>query len=184
MISATRREHSLSLWPAGREQAGTLLLFSVLFLAVTGEAQLSQGQSQAPSTLAFTVVSTTDFEVGGQPQITISRLGSQARSEDGEAFYSLVTNKGKPKDITASLDQALPSGLALEVHVEAPESERGKGATSTGWTALGTDDRAVVQFVQKVDDARVPITYRARASADLNPGTRTFTVNYTISAAN
>lgn len=148
-------------------------------LCAPARAQSVRGQS----TLAFTVAETTDFEVEGAPQVTISGLDSWTESADGAASYSLVTNKGTPKDITISLDQAPPPGLAFEAYVEAPASN-GRGATSAGWTALDTDEQVVVQNVQKVNDSGVPISYRARASAETAPDTYVLTVNYTISAAN
>lgn len=135
---------------------------------------------RSQSTLAFKVAGITAFDVEGAPQITVQRPGSWTESGAGTASYSLVTNTGTLRDITASLDQAPPTGFDFEALVEAPGSE----GTSAGWTALRTDDRVVVQGFQASVDVTEPISYRARASAETVPDTYVFTVTYTISAAN
>lgn len=135
---------------------------------------------QAGQTLNFTVQKKTSFEVHGAPSLSLSRLGVP---KERAAAYSIQTNTGKPRDIRASLDQAVPSGLTLEAYVDAPESQ-GRGATSTGWTTLSPEEQVVVEFIQRTNDENVPITYRAEATTAASPGSYVFTVTYTITSAN
>lgn len=125
------------------------------------------------------VQESTSLTVEGSPTVTLPSLGETAETPSGAAAYSVITNTGAPKEIHASLDQALPSGLSLQAEVSAPES-KGRGATSSGWTSLSTGEAVVVQGVQKADDSGVPIAYRASATAEVAPDTYSLTVTYTI----
>ena len=157
------------------------LLFALVLGGVCPEAYGQSGRSG--QTLAFTLEESTTFAVQGAPSLTLSSVGVQEETDEGEATYALVTNTGKPKNIQASLDQSVPEGLTFEAYVDPPASN-GSGATSAGWTSLSTDGEVVVSGVQKVDDEGVPITYRAATTTDVDPGSYVFTVTYTITDAN
>ncbi len=158
-----------------------LVVFALAFvLAFGGEPLRAQAQSpRAERTLDLQITQNTTFEVRGTPEISIPELGQAVETPAGTATYALTTNTGKPKEIQASLDEALPTGLSLEAKVDAP-ALRGRGATSTGWTPLSTEERRVVFDIQKAEDSGVPIAYRAAASAAVVPDTYTLTVTYTI----
>lgn len=134
---------------------------------------------RAERTARLQIRPSTSLSIQGSPEITLPAPGLVVETPDGAATYRLVTNTGEPKEIRASLDEALPPGLDLEVEVAAPESQ-GRGATSAGWKALGTGPVRVVSSIQKSSDSSVPITYRAEATAQVAPNKYSFTVTYTI----
>lgn len=147
-----------------------------------GSAAYAQS-GRAGQTLDFTVQKSTSLDVHGEPSLSLAQLGVPKETDDGAAAYTIQTNTGKPRDIRASLDQAVPEGLTLEAYVDAPESN-GNTVSSTGWTTLSPDAQVVVERIQKADDENVPITYRATATPGASPGSYVFTVTYTISSAN
>ena len=85
--------------------------------------------------------------------------------------YAISTNESNQK-ITASLDQAMPSGVQLEVSLVAPG-----GAASAGNVALGTASADVVTGISSTAASSLPITYRLSATpiAQVSPSTRTIT---------
>jgi len=86
--------------------------------------------------------------------------------------YAITTNEANQK-IAASLDQALPSGVTLEVALAAPG-----GATSAGNVALSTAASDVVTGISSVAASSLPITYRLSATAQAQmsmPEARTVT---------
>jgi len=72
--------------------------------------------------------------------------------------YAITTNELNQK-ITASLDQALPAGVTLEVALAAPD-----GATSAGSVALTTAGADVVTGISRTVASSLPITYRLSAT--------------------
>ena len=86
--------------------------------------------------------------------------------------YAITTNEANQK-IAASLDQALPSGVTLEVALAAPG-----GATSAGNVALSTAASDVVTGISSVAASSLPITDRLSATAQAQmsmPEARTVT---------
>ena len=139
-----------------------------------------QAQSpRAERTLDLQIRQSTTLEVQGAPKISIPELGQAAETPGDVATYALTTNTDKAKEIRAALDDDPPTGLSLEVKVEAP-ALKGNGATSTGWTPLSTEEKKVLSGIRKVADSGVPVAYRATASAVVAPDTYTLTVTYTI----
>lgn len=86
--------------------------------------------------------------------------------------YAVTTNESNKK-ISASVDQALPAGVLLEVTLDAPD-----GASSAGAVALNTAAADVVTGISSISASSLPITYRLSATADVQmnaPQTRTIT---------
>jgi len=165
------------LWLPNRRAWGGVALLALL-LGGTG----CPGHAQSPRTertLDLQIKQSTTLEVQGVPEISIPELGQAAETPEDAATYALTTNTGQPKEIQAVLGDDPPAGLSIEVKVDAPTS-KGKGATSTGWTLLSTEEEQVVSGIEKVDDSGVSIAYRATASAVVVPDTYTLTVTYTI----
>jgi hypothetical protein len=167
-----------------RPQAASLLWLAGAVCAAGAAPSSAQAQSpRAERTVRLQIRPNTTLRVQGTPALTLSGPGQPAETPDGAATYALTTNTGAPKEIRASLDEALPPGLSLEVKVGAPES-RGRGATSDGWTALRPSATRVVHDIQKSSDSGVPITYRAVATAQAAPEDYRVTVTYTITRSN
>ena len=168
-----------------RPQAASLLWLLAGAVCAAGAVPPSaQAQSpRAERTVRLQIRPNTTLSVQGTPALMLSGPGQPAETPDGAATYALTTNTGAPKEIRASLDEALPPGLSLEVKVGAPES-RGRGATSDGWTALRPSAARVVHDIQKSRDSGVPITYRAVATAQAAPEDYSVTVTYTIIRSN
>ena len=168
-----------------RPQAASLLWLLAGAVCAAGAVPPSaQAQSpRAERTVRLQIRRNTTLSVQGTPALMLSGPGQPAETPDGAATYALTTNTGAPKEIRASLDEALPPGLSLEVKVGAPES-RGRGATSDGWTALRPSATRVVHDIQKSRDSGVPITYRAVATAQAAPEDYSVTVTYTIIRSN
>ncbi|MCS3940565.1 hypothetical protein GGP84_003217 [Salinibacter ruber] len=167
-----------------RPQAASLLWLAGTVCAAVAVSTSAQAQSpRAERTVRLQIRPNTTLRVQGTPALTLPAPGQPAETPDGAATYALTTNTGAPKEIRASLDEALPLGLSLEVKVGAPES-RGRGATSDGWTALRPSAERVVHDIQKSSDSGVPITYRAVATAQAAPEDYRVTVTYTITGSN
>jgi hypothetical protein len=86
--------------------------------------------------------------------------------------YAITTNEANKK-ITASLDQALPSGVTLEVSLTAPT-----GAASAGDVPLSIAGSDVVTGISQISASSLPITYRLSATATVQmaaPAMRTVT---------
>ncbi|MBB4062724.1 hypothetical protein GGQ21_003128 [Salinibacter ruber] len=167
-----------------RPQAASLLWLAGTVCAAVAVSTSAQAQSpRAERTVRLQIRPNTTLRVQGTPALTLPAPGQPAETPDGAATYALTTNTGAPKEIRASLDEALPLGLSLEVKVGAPES-RGRGATSDGWKALRPSAERVVHDIQKSSDSGVPITYRAVATAQAAPEDYRVTVTYTITGSN
>ena len=145
-----------------------------VFAALTG----ARAQT-ATQVVTFSVVPVNRVAVSGAPApLTIgSAVAGQAPSSvtaDG-GTWAVTTNEPNKK-ITASVDQALPGGMSLEVSLAAPA-----GASSPGSVALGTSATDVVTGISTLNAAALPITYRLTASPGAPvSGASTRTVTFTI----
>ena len=116
--------------------------------------------------------------VSGSPSplvISTATAGEAPTSvtSDG-ATYAITTNEANQK-ITASIDQALPAGIALEVQLGAPA-----GAASAGSVPLNTAAADLVTGITRTAAAALPITYRLRATSSAPLGQAVRTVTFTI----
>lgn len=119
------------------------------------------GISGSPSPLVI-----NSATAGGQPT-SVTSTGSS---------YAITTNEVNQK-ITASIDQAMPGGVTLEVSLAAPT-----GAMSAGNVTLGTAGADVVTGISSLREVALPISYRLSATTAAQLGASTRTVTFTIVA--
>ena len=153
------------------------LLSSVAIASVTAFAAASA--QTATQVVTFAVVPINQVAVTGAPAplvINSAVAGQAPTSVSGDGGTWAVTTNEANKKITASVDQALPAGVSLEVLLGAPA-----GASSRGSVTLGTAASDVMVGISALNAAALPITYRLTASAGaLVGGVSTRTVTFTI----
>ena len=146
-----------------------LALFFVVALAGNAAAQ----------SVSYEVVEVSQLTVAGSPTLTInntnSGAGSGLLSVTGIGTYDITTNATNKK-ITAALDLAMASDVALTVAFTAPTV-----GTSAGAVALTAVAQDVVTGITEVDETAIPISYTL--SADVTAGivaSTTRTLTYTL----
>lgn len=151
-----------------------------LFAALLTSTLSSPAHAQtATQVVTFQVTAIRQLSVAGNPApmvISTATAGSAPTSvtTDGST-YAVTTNESNQK-ITASLDEAMPTGTTLEVSLAAPQ-----GASAAGPVALGTAGADVVTGIAPVSASGLPITYRLSATpAVLMAAPATRTVTFTI----
>jgi hypothetical protein len=138
---------------------------------------LSASAQTATQIVRFQVNAVNQLAVTGNPSplvVNTATAGSAptAATSSGTS-YAITTNEPNQK-ITASIDQPMPSGLALEVSLAAPA-----GASSAGNVQLGTASSDVVTGIANTASASLPITYRLLATPAaqvVGPSSRTVTL--------
>lgn len=150
-------------------------------VAAAGVAVLLAGAQEALAQSATQVVrlqvnAINQIGVSGNPApmvISTAIAGTGPTSVvASETSYAITTNEPNKK-ITASLDQALPDGVTLEVALAAPN-----GAASAGDVALTTGAADVVTGISALSASALPITYRLSATTAVQmsaPAVRTVT---------
>jgi hypothetical protein len=141
---------------------------------------LARGSAQAATQVVqFQVNAINQIGVAGNPAplvISSATAGSAPTSVTaGGSSYAITTNEANKK-ITASIDQALPAGMQLEVLLAAPT-----GAASVGEVVLTTAPADVVTGISAISAASLAITYRLSATATVQmPSPATRTVTFTV----
>ena len=133
----------------------------------------------ATQLVQFQVNAINQIGVSGNPAplvVSTATAGSAPTSVTaGGSSYAITTNEANKK-ITASIDQALPAGVQLEVSLDAPS-----GAASVGQVVLTTAPADVVTGISAISAASLAITYRLSASATVQmPTAATRTVTFTV----
>lgn len=135
-------------------------------------------ESSTDQVVTFTVPATNEITVSGVPVFTLATpaAGDSAFAPvTYEATYSMFTNSEGMK-ITAKLDQAMPTGMTLELLMTAPS-----GATSAGSVVLDATGADLVTGVSNVSAQDVAMTYTLSADATASAVTAaTRTVTFTI----
>jgi hypothetical protein len=153
---------------------------TILVAAVTAMAALPVGSARGQSAtqvVHFQVNAVNQIAVSGSPTlaITTATAGSGLTSATSAgSSYAITTNEANQK-ITASLNEAMPTGVTLEVVMAAPG-----GAVSAGTVSLGTASADVVTGITATASAALPITYRLNASTQVQMGPTARTVTFTI----
>lgn len=154
------------------------MLFRKLFVIGAAGAVLanvSQAQT-ATQVVQFQVNAINQMAVSGAPApmvINSAAAGSAPTSVTGAGTTYAVTTNELNQKITASIDQAMPSGVTLEVSLAAPG-----GASSVGTVPLGVAGSDVVTGISSTTASALPITYRLSATATVlmaSPEARTVT---------
>ena len=147
-------------------------------LATVALAGTLHAQS-ATQTVTFSVSAISVMSVSGNPaamNITTATPGSAPTPvTDASTTYAITTNETSKK-IVAAIDANMPSGLTLQVALQAPA-----GATSAGTVSLSTVAADVVNNVGTVNVSGRSITYTLSATTAAGTvGSQSRTVTLTI----
>ena len=155
--------------------AGDHKVLAALALLAVSPAVL-QGQT-ATQTVHFQVNAVNQLAVTGSPSLAITTAtagtGLTSATASGST-YAITTNESNQK-ITASLSQAMPDGVTLEVSLTAPS-----GASSAGSVQLGTSSADLVTGITATAASSLPIVYRLNAGTQVQLGPSARTVTFTI----
>src|SRR5689334_5541240 len=127
----------------------------------------------ATQVVNFRVDAVSQLAVSGAPAplvVSAAIAGDAPTSSTASTTtYAVTTNETNQK-IVASINQAMPAGVSLEVTLGAPA-----GASSVGSVALATASADVVTGISSIASTALPITYRLNASvsAGVSSSTRT-----------
>ena len=142
-----------------------VLVATVATLLAFGRDGVAQTATQM---VRFQVNAINQVAVSASPAplvINSAAAGSAPTSITGTGTsYAVTTNETNQK-ITASIDQALPSGVTLEVTLAAPT-----GASSAGAVPLTTSGADVVTGISSSSASALPITYRLSATPTVQMG--------------
>ncbi len=152
-------------------------LRSLLGAVMTPLAVAASAHAQsATQVVTFQVTAIRQIAVTGSPAplvIGTATPGSAPTSVTSVGTsYAVTTNESNQK-ITASIDQAMPVGVTLEVALTPPS-----GANSAGAVPLGTAGADLVTGISGTSASGLPITYRLSATPSVQmsaPATRTVT---------
>lgn len=155
-------------------RAGLVSVCAVLLAANAGGAA---GQS-ATQVVRIQVNAINQIGVSGAPEplvISSATAGQAPASVTASGGSWAVTTNEANQKVTASLDQPLPAGIALEVSLQPPA-----GAAASGDVRLGTAASDVVTGIHRLAAAALPITYRLTATPQATTTIATRTVTFTI----
>ncbi len=152
-----------------------------LSLGVVGTAVAAS--DEASHTVTISIPSIDLIAISGTPATltiaeptTLSESTELYSNEDTGCTLLWLTN-GSGRKVTAELDESLPDGLKLLVTVT-PTAGKGTGA---GEVELhDTDAEDVVTGISRVLEWNAQVSYKASATAEVEPDTHTPTVTYTI----
>jgi hypothetical protein len=155
-------------------------ILQLLCCATTIVAARDAGAQVATQVVQFEVRAVSQIGISGTPSalvINSATAGGQPTSVASTgSSYAITTNEVNQK-IIASIDQAMPGGVTLEVALTAPT-----GAMSAGNVILGTAGTEVVTGISGLRESALPISYRLSATAAAQLGSSTRTVTFTIVA--
>ena len=124
---------------------------------------------------AISQISVTN-EDPGSLVITGATPGLAPTEDDLSAGTYAITNNAGTKKITAAIDSAMPSGVTLEVELQAP------AGASTTRSELSTSSANVVTAIGNVSESGKTITYYLNATAAagaVSPAEKTVTFTIT-----
>jgi hypothetical protein len=143
-----------------------------LSMLLTATAPLA-AQQTATQLVRFSVIARQQATVQTLPAPITPAAGSSAASTGSYAFATMESDR----KISASLDQAMPSGSSLVVVMTAPA-----GGRSAGESTLGTDAVDVVTAIPASDSSGLPVRYSVRAPSGIGSAA-VRTVTYTVTTA-
>ena len=151
-------------------------LVAVIVTVAALAAPVSVDAQSATQVVRFQVNAINQIAVSGNPAplvLNSAAAGSAPTSVTANgSTYAITTNEANQK-ITASIDQALPIGVTLDVTLAAPA-----GAASIASVPLSTSGADVVTGISSVAAGALPITYRLSATPTVQmaaPAARTVT---------
>ena len=142
-----------------------LLVAALVCLVLVSDTGLSQ--NTANQTLSFSVAAIARITVSGSPApltITAGTPGTDALTPVSNALttYSITHNSNSPLQITAALDENMPSGTKLEISLA---SSKGSGGSTVDITSAAATAVPVVTSITRGADANRAITYTFSADA-------------------
>ena len=150
--------------------------FLGLFALVSGRILEAQTATQ---TVTFSVVSSSRATIASVAAPMTLRAaianGTSTRASVAGSSYAITTNESNQK-ISASLNEAMPSGLSLAVSLSPPA-----GALSRGTTRLCATAADVVTGISAADATSLPLVYTLTASSVPDRSNRRI-VTYTVTA--
>ena len=139
----------------------------------------SAGAQTATQTVTFSVVSSSHASIASfAAPLTVRTVSAKSASTSASvagSSYTIATNESNQK-ISASLNEALPSGLSLAVLLSPPA-----GAASRGVTRLGATATDVVTGISAGHASALPLVYTLTASA-VPTGSNSRVVTYTVTS--
>jgi hypothetical protein len=157
------------------------LLMRKILLASTalliGSAATAAAQTQV---VGVEVQAINSLSFAGEPVLVISATtagSAPTAASSTVATYAVTTNETN-RMITAQINSAMPTGVALTAALAAPS-----GATSAGVVTLTTSAQPVVTGIATLNASGLAITYGLSATAAAGVmATTTRTITYTILA--
>lgn len=135
----------------------------------------------ATQVVHFEVTGISQIAVSGNPAplvISTATAGAAPTSATSAATTWAVTTNQSNMKVTASVDEALPSGVTLEVSLTPPS-----GAVGAGHVALGTASSDLVTGISGASATSLPINYRLSATTSApTTGPQSRVVTFTIVA--
>jgi len=131
----------------------------------------------ATQTVTFSVVSSSRAAIANvAAPLTIRTASNRTTSASvAGSSYAITTNELNQK-ISASLNEAMPSGLSLAVSLSPPA-----GASSRGTTRLGATAADVVTGISATNAMSLPLVYTLTASSVPDQSNHRI-VTYTVTA--
>ena len=155
-----------------------MILRRMAVLVAIAAASRTANAQTATQVVRFQVNAISQIAVSGTtaPLIINSASAGLAPTSvtSSGSTYAVSTNELNQK-ITASVNQAMPAGVTLEVSLAAPG-----GAASAGSVALGTTNSDVVTGISSLTASALPITYRLSATPVAQFSASTRTITFTI----
>ena len=147
-----------------------------MFALVSGTILEAQTATQ---TVTFSVVSSSRAAIASiaTPMTVRAAIANSTTTSASVAgsSYAITTNELNQK-ISASLNEAMPSGLSLAVSLSPPT-----GAASRGTTQLGATAADVVTGISATNAMSLPLVYTLTASSVSDRSNRRI-VTYTVTA--
>lgn len=147
-----------------------------MFALVSGRILEAQTAKQ---TVTFSVVSSSRAAIASvaTPMTVRAAItnGTSTNASVAGSSYAITTNESNQK-ISASLNEAMPSGMSLAVALSPPA-----GASSRGTTPLGATAADVVTGISAANSMSLPLVYTLTASNVPDRSNRRI-VTYTVTA--
>lgn len=135
--------------------------------------------SSTTATVTFSIQPITAVAISSNPAALIVCVATPGDppncAEDCLTTYSITTN-GTGQNITGTIDSSMPSGVRLNVEMEAPP-----GAVSRGSVELTTTPQTLVSGISNISASNLMIDYTLSASSSACPcASQTRIITYTV----
>jgi len=138
----------------------------------------AQGQTTVTQTVAYEVQAINEIGLNTPLTLVINTATAGAlpnNATDDTTTYSITTNEAGKK-ITARIDEAMPTGLLLKVHLDPPSTT----GTSAGEVTLTITPQDVVTGIGPVTASKIKILYTLSATGAVAPTSGERSVTFTL----